>query len=380
MATSWMVMFVGLVLWICSLPINRPLHAETPDGSTIVLIFENGFNPSLVTIEAGMAVTWTNQTQQTVHLRSGEPYHTYLPLIVDSRSGATRLSSPQEILSMHTQPASNWVDHDLGPGQSYSHTFTELGDYPLFLTTQPTIRGLIKVVEPVSPLFETVLSINAESGYANTADNASLDLGTDDGEDFTIETFFHVSDLDYDDQFIDLLARKDHSYSLYISFNRDAPDWVSFKLWTGTDTFVTLSYISDLALGWHHVAAVFDNEFTEDEDLVAIYLDGKLVANSPDENIHVDWTPGILNSSSELLIGGVPSGSAGFNGLIEEMRFSDVVRYSGVTYAEPTAPFVNDTNTRALWHFNETAGLTTFVDDSDNDNTLTGHEAQTQNP
>lgn len=230
------------------------------------------------------------------------------------------------------------------------------------------------------PLFGTVLSITVESGYADSPDNASLDLGREDGEDFTIETFFYVPDLNYDDDFVDMLIRKDHSYSLYISFNSGSPDWLSFKLWTGFDTSVVLSYASDLSVGWHHVAAVFDNEFTENEDLMAIYLDGNRVAYSPDENIHVDWTPGILNSSSDLAVGGVPFGKAGFNGLIDEMRFSDVVRYSDASYMVPTVPFAKDTNTQALWHFDEAAGSTSFVDDSSNTNSLAGHDAQTSNP
>lgn len=80
------------------------------------------------------------------------------------------------------------------------------------------------------------------------------------------------------------------------------------------------------------------------------------------------------------MVGGVPFGKAGFNGLIEEMRFSDIVRYRGTSYSVPTEPFLNDANTRALWHFDETAGSTTFVDDANNTNILTGHEAQTSNP
>jgi hypothetical protein len=47
----------------------------------------------------------------------------------------------------------------------------------------------------------------------------------------------------------------------------------------------------------------------------------------------------------------------------------------------PTEPFTSDTNTRALWHFDEALDSTTFMDASPNGNTLTGFNgAKTANP
>ncbi len=472
---------VGLVFFLLLLMISS-VQIATAASSNTVAITENGFDPSVLTVEPGTTVVWTNQTQETVHLRSGEPYRIYLPLVLRNL-GAAKITVASSKMVPITRYQNNWVDDDLASGQSYTYTFTTIGDYPLFLTNHPDKTGVVKVVEPVpdftlgvspnsqtvaqgqsstfsvaltatngfsspvtlsvaglptgatsawgdnpvtptnstiltitttldtptgthsltvsgngggqshsnqvslvveppppSPLFETVLSVITETGYVTASDSVALDLGTGDGEDFTIETFFYVSDLDYDPTVLDMLTRKDHSYALYVSYNSGSPDWLSFKLWTGFDTSVILSYVSDLSVGWHHVAAVFDNEYTESEDSMAIYLDGNRVAFSPDENIHVDWTPGILISSSELEVGGVKFGGAGFNDLIEEMRFSDSVRYSGTSYSVPTDPFSNDANTRALWHFDESAGSTIFSDDSNNNNTLTGHEALTYNP
>ena len=68
-------------------------------------------------------------------------------------------------------------------------------------------------------------------------------------------------------------------------------------------------------------------------------------------------------------------------GLIEEMRFSNIARYTGITYTVTTEPFASDSNTRGLWHFDETAGSTVFTDTSSAGNNLTGHNgAQTHNP
>ena len=481
---SRMILLVGLMLLISFLTVNRLAQAKISNTSVDVMITENGFDPSVITIDIGTTVIWTNKTQQTLHLKSGEPHRLYLPLILGNVSSTkAHLPRPQEIEIVAVQSKNNWVDHDLAAGQSYSYTFTTIGDFPLFVKNQPGKIGLIKVIEPVpdftinispnpqtigqgqsavfsvaltetqgftspvmlsvsglptsatsawsnnpvtppdstvltitstidtltgtynlavsgngggqsynsqvsliveppppSPLFETVLSVLTETGYANTPDNTSLDLGRNDGEDFTIETFFYVSDLSYDPPFADMLTQKDKSYKLFVSFNSGQSDAILFTLWTAAGAEVTLTYFVDLSLGWHHVAAIYDNEFTGNEDLMAIYLDGNLGASSIDANIHVDWTPGIPNSSNELVVGGVPFGSAGFNDLIEEMRFSDIVRYGGASYTVPTNPFSSDANTRALWHFDEPAGSTIFSDDSNNNNTLTGQEAQTYHP
>ena len=127
-------------------------------------------------------------------------------------------------------------------------------------------------------------------------------------------------------------------------------------------------------MGWHHVAAIFDNEYTASRDLMALYLDGSRVTT---------WDafdpPGIINSSSALYVGSAPINP--LVGWMEEIRFSDTVRYSGVSYTVPTSPFMPDANTRALWHFDEVAGSIDFADSSGNGNTLFGlNGAQTGNP
>jgi hypothetical protein len=144
---------------------------------------------------------------------------------------------------------------------------------------------------------------------------------------------------------------------------------------------VDLALYTNIQEGWHHIAAIFDNEYTESEDAFGIYLDGVRAAFSPDESIHVDWTPGLPPTTSPLDIAGVRGGQAGFYGYIEEVRISDNVRYPNSTYTVPTEPFSVDANTLALWHFDETAGSTVFMDATANENHLTGYYgAQTFNP
>ncbi len=50
---------------------------------------------------------------------------------------------------------------------------------------------------------------------------------------------------------------------------------------------------------------------------------------------------------------------------IEEVRPSDTPRYSDDSHTLPGAPFNCDASTRALWHFDEAAGATTFYDGED---------------
>ncbi len=116
----------------------------------------------------------------------------------------------------------------------------------------------------------------------------------------------------------------------------------------------------------HHLAAIFDNEYTTSDDRIAIYLDGRLKNSLV--GFDIDNLP---NSTSGLYIGQY-GGSNLYCGWIEELRFSDIVRYSGNTYTVLSEPFTPDTNTRALWHFDEEAGSTSYSDSASYGNTLTG--------
>lgn len=223
-------------------------------------------------------------------------------------------------------------------------------------------------------LFGSALFFNNVDAYATAADNSSLDLGSGNGEDFTLETFFYVPDSN--NTTTDTLIYKQGSYALYILYNTTSPDRFIYRIWTSPIDYVYLFANVDLTVGWHHVAAIFDNEYTSNEDLLALYVDGSLEASST----AVEFTPGILNSSSAVYLGGY-LGLNSADSWLEETRFSNSVRYSGSSFTVPSATFADDTNTQALWHFNEPAGSTTMADSSGNANTLTAlNGAQTGNP
>ena len=211
-----------------------------------------------------------------------------------------------------------------------------------------------------------VLLLDGVNDYASAADSASLDLGIGASEDFTIETFFYVPDTT--NTTVDTLVWKQGAYGLYILYSNTIQDRLIFRVNVGplTNDYVYIFYNVDLSAGWHHVAAVYDNEFSATQDRLALYFDGSQVASG----VGFDVTPGIYNSSSPVNIGAYLAINPA-NGPMEEVRFSNIVRYSG-SYAVPSAPFINDANTRALWHFDEATGTTTFSDSSGHGNVLTG--------
>jgi methionine-rich copper-binding protein CopC len=213
------------------------------------------------------------------------------------------------------------------------------------------------------------LALDGVDDYAHIPDNATLDLGVGAAEDFTIETSFYVSDPTRATN--QLLIYKNNAYSVFFNANG-----VFARLYVAIGSYIQLQHLQPLSSGWHHVAAVFDNEYTENQDLFALYVNGSLAAS----NSGFEVTPGINNSTSPLNLG-ANTGAVPFSGWMDEVRFSDTVRYSGSSHTVPTSPFTSDLNTRALWHFDEPVGSTVFLDSSGNGNTLTGvNGAQTGNP
>ena len=54
-----------------------------------------------------------------------------------------------------------------------------------------------------------------------------------------------------------------------------------------------------------------------------------------------------------------------FNGLIDEVRISNSVRYSS-GFTPQTLPFTTDVNTIGLWHFDESVGTIVYDETSNN--------------
>ena len=101
---------------------------------------------------------------------------------------------------------------------------------------------------------------------------------------------------------------------------------------------------------WYHVAATYANGSAQ------TFVNG---AGSTSSSV------GTLTQGPFLRFGGL-AGYAFFNGALDEVRISSVVRYVG-NFTPPAAPFVSDANTIGLWSFDEGAGQTA-ADESANAN------------
>lgn len=107
---------------------------------------------------------------------------------------------------------------------------------------------------------------------------------------------------------------------------------------------------------WYAVAGTYDGS------RLRVFVNGELVGESA-------VTGAVTTSTRPFYIGSVEGSGDIFNGNVDEVRVSNVVRYAG-NYAVLGTPFTTDANTLGLWHLDEANGTTT-VDDSGNGGTGT---------
>lgn len=274
-----------------------------------------------------------------------------------------------------TAVANKWGTYSGGAGWDSRFDIDQDNDVDMVdIMLTSGMWGLNCRTTPSSPLFHTALSLDGVNDYASAPDSPSLDLGTN-YQHFTIEAFIYIPNTTMTGA--KLLVYKANAYYLAINFRTTDQDVIFVTLYNNAGGSVQVFGFRNLTAGWHHIAAVYVNDYTPSEDLVLLYLDGSQIAAGGG----FQYSPGIANSASPLLVGGNSASSAQFSRWIEELRLSSTVRYGAATYTVPTAPFTRDASTRALWHFDETAGSTVFQDSSVNGNTLTGYNgAQTGNP
>ncbi len=108
--------------------------------------------------------------------------------------------------------------------------------------------------------------------------------------------------------------------------------------WANVSSATTLS-----TQAWHHVAVTH----VASTGVARIFVDGQQVATG---------TVGVLGQGPNIFLGGA-SGYPYFTGLLDEVRLSNSVRYTG-SYTVPTAGFSSDAQTIALFSLNEGTGQT----------------------
>ena len=206
----------------------------------------------------------------------------------------------------------------------------------------------------LSSLFGSVLKTDGSNDYAKYATEGTVDINSS----FTIEFWVYpkstgciISDDAYDVGYVIVGGNSCIAATIWFSSTS-----------SGVTSVETYNY-ENLLNGWHHVTYIFDWS----NNKVGIGIDGAITWYNLDFTVY-----GLSNITWPLTVGSYDSSSGFINADIEEVRISKIVRYSGSSYTVPTSPFTKDPDTLALWHFDESAGSTSFADSSDTGATLQG--------
>ncbi|RKY81783.1 hypothetical protein DRP98_09840 [candidate division KSB1 bacterium] len=105
---------------------------------------------------------------------------------------------------------------------------------------------------------------------------------------------------------------------------------------------------------WHYLAMVYEN------NRVRLYVDAVKKAD-----VSLTDTSMPPNNDGPLYFGGYPPDAIGCDGLLDEVRISNIVRSIDQV---PTGPFVSDASTIGLWHFDEYTPGVGFDDSSPQNN------------
>lgn len=169
--------------------------------------------------------------------------------------------------------------------------------------------------------------------------NSAFDL-----QEITVEAWIYPTDLSGEMQ---IVSHHDHDASQgWVLLVKDQK--LEFRVYTGTTRTVGdgAAAATVTANAWHHVAGTFNGSTS-----MSAYVDG----------VEVDGT-GFAPTSTANYDGETVIGASAYNdlfrfeGAIDEVRLSNLERYTGATYTRPTAAFTADANTIALWHLEDAPG------------------------
>ena len=125
--------------------------------------------------------------------------------------------------------------------------------------------------------------------------------------------------------------------------------------------------------GWHHVALTRQRGTGEMKIFVDGAQDAVVLDPTASQNVQYNSAHPNPDTNDAFLVLGAEKRSQlntlSFNGLIDELRLSTVLRYTA-TFSPPTGAFAVDANTAALYHFDEPSG--TDIIDASNGNASPG--------
>lgn len=135
---------------------------------------------------------------------------------------------------------------------------------------------------------------------------------------------------------------------------------IAFGVHNGSSGYTICGSTTLAANTWHHIAITRSTG-----GAMNIFVNGNLdrTYNGPAGNISYNAGRTTSWPNDPFLVIGAekhdydPSTYPSFSGWIDEVRISNVIRYTG-SFATPAAPFTPDANTLGLYHFDEGSGTT----------------------
>jgi hypothetical protein len=222
----------------------------------------------------------------------------------------------------------------------------------------PTLYDSV-FVQVTDPVFGTVVHDSSGVYYGDGAgDKATLEGNViPDDSDFTVEMLFNACSVNSNMLFDQLGSTV--GYGLQLSFITSTDLQVRMRALGGMAHVENISLPIDVIGDWHHVAITHQ----ADDSLNVVFFDGVAVAQ---------FTSGFSSFSGTTAVGANDYNDGdSFQGRIDDVRISDVVRYTGFFGVE-TLSIVADANTVALWNFEDGQNSTTMADVSGNGYDMAG--------
>ena len=197
--------------------------------------------------------------------------------------------------------------------------------------------------------------LNFNIGHVSVSDDDAFNVGSA----LTIECWIFNNGTQ--NSFAELL-KKDSQFILRFGTNGTK---IESHLWTSDTSNKELISSNVIPTGqWNHLALTYGG--TNSELWVNGVKDGTTAL-----------TGTISNASNSVTIGSNGSNGELFKGTMDELRISSSVRYTG-TFTPTREPFTPDSDTVALYHFDETSGTT--ADNAEGTAALDGTLGGTFNP
>lgn len=222
------------------------------------------------------------------------------------------------------------------------------------------------------------LSSAFPADYAAAADQAQLDVGSDEGGDITVEAWVYLNPGSTKRAILGKESASGTNSSFSMSVNSAGNLVCAFTRDGGSMS--TAQSTAPLPQGkWLHLACMFDYS-ESDPQVIAAVGQGSQQASVVYDTALVALGK-VLNSSAPFEVGKcyrTIGCTVPFDGKIDEVRISDVVRYPS-PYTPP-GKLACDADTRALWHFPKSTAATTFKDVCGKNNKLIAYNGARTGP